>query len=531
MPSHYAVLGLVDKSFTPLHLKHQYRALAKRWHPDRNRGDEQAAAEKFKALQEAFEVLSDPDKRREYDSSRHLTPRASSQPDREPGVAQQREAREKRERDAREAAMRSEEWLEEIRRRQAARGAAAAQAGDDGANGTEAISIDDDVDDGVDEAEEAEVAAALAAVAEAIRSEQAEVAAEAAAEAEALRAAMAASRHDASKGAASASNDLTRRGRLAAELNRASRALVDLAREPEPEDEASGSFDAAIPALVGLLRIRGHAVSAHAIADAAWALSTLTSASQSPKLAPHNRDAIRAAGGIEPLAALLSGGNSKAAEAAAATLWSLATHNESTLEAVLMAVIVAAPPELPSFPYLLASLRSAAAQRLRRSEALTRGGRAESKEVSQRAERAPSAALRATIADAVAVGVDDSVVQRARSRLEEIDKARHERRDALGLTTEAAREGPADFLCPVLFERMVDPVVASDGHTYEREAIMAVLGPGGSKTSPLTREPLAPHVLPNLTLLKVIRSYDEEMMHVAEKASAAALAAAKARPS
>ena len=48
-------------------------------------------------------------------------------------------------------------------------------------------------------------------------------------------------------------------------------------------------------------------------------------------------------------------------------------------------------------------------------------------------------------------------------------QARQQRRDAIGLPSDV-REGPIDFCCPILFERMADPVVASDGHTYEREA-------------------------------------------------------------
>ena len=47
MPTYYAILGLHPRKFDPAHLKKQYRALALRWHPDRNRGNEEAAAEKF----------------------------------------------------------------------------------------------------------------------------------------------------------------------------------------------------------------------------------------------------------------------------------------------------------------------------------------------------------------------------------------------------------------------------------------------------------------------------------------------------
>lgn len=71
-------------------------------------------------------------------------------------------------------------------------------------------------------------------------------------------------------------------------------------------------------------------------------------------------------------------------------------------------------------------------------------------------------------------------------------------------------------------------VVASDGHTYERDAITAVIAQQGA-VSPLTREPLGQHVLPNWTLLRHIQGYDEEMMRAAELASMAAVRAERER--
>ena len=61
-PSHYAVLGL-PRNFDPEQLKKQYRLLALRYHPDRNRGHEAKAAEKFKTIREAYLVLRDPEQR------------------------------------------------------------------------------------------------------------------------------------------------------------------------------------------------------------------------------------------------------------------------------------------------------------------------------------------------------------------------------------------------------------------------------------------------------------------------------------
>jgi len=66
---YYEVLG-VDKGADDATLKKAYRKLAKQYHPDTNQGDE-AAAEKFKEVQEAYAVLSDSEKRAQYDQFGH----------------------------------------------------------------------------------------------------------------------------------------------------------------------------------------------------------------------------------------------------------------------------------------------------------------------------------------------------------------------------------------------------------------------------------------------------------------------------
>jgi molecular chaperone DnaJ len=65
-PDHYKTLG-VDKKASADEVKKAYRKLARRYHPDRNPDDKQAE-ERFKEISQAYDVLGDPEKRKQYDS-------------------------------------------------------------------------------------------------------------------------------------------------------------------------------------------------------------------------------------------------------------------------------------------------------------------------------------------------------------------------------------------------------------------------------------------------------------------------------
>ncbi len=63
---YYETLG-VTKSASPDEIKKAYRKLAIRYHPDKNNGDK-SAEDRFKAINEAYAVLSDPEKKKQYDT-------------------------------------------------------------------------------------------------------------------------------------------------------------------------------------------------------------------------------------------------------------------------------------------------------------------------------------------------------------------------------------------------------------------------------------------------------------------------------
>ena len=76
MKNYYAILN-VQPTATEDEIKRSYRVLAKKYHPDVNPGDATAAA-KFAEVNEANSILSDPQKRAEYDAQQKEAAQAAA---------------------------------------------------------------------------------------------------------------------------------------------------------------------------------------------------------------------------------------------------------------------------------------------------------------------------------------------------------------------------------------------------------------------------------------------------------------------
>ena len=289
----------------------------------------------------------------------------------------------------------------------------------------------------------------------------------------------------------------------------ASAALCNLSWDSEAErsvNRAEILEAGAIPPLVALL----HGETA---GRAAGAIQNLAND-------PACAAAIRLAGGVVPLVALLHTAQvtpvrretealTQTAKRAAGALCYIAGRDQRSRPTIL-AALAARPPPPPlhddrrNLAQLLDFLQPIATERLRAVEAGD-----------------DAAALQEAIDQAAAVRVADAVLQPAHTKLaamrEAAEAARRERRTSLGLDE---LKTPDEFVCPITFEVMQDPVVASDGHTYERSAIEEVLAlPEERRKSPLTREPLQATLFPNRALKNRIAAHEQEAEALAEKAA------------
>jgi DnaJ-class molecular chaperone len=66
MSNYYEILE-IDKNATIDDIKKNYKKLAFKWHPDKNQDNKAEAEKKFKDISKAYQILSDPDKRKIYD--------------------------------------------------------------------------------------------------------------------------------------------------------------------------------------------------------------------------------------------------------------------------------------------------------------------------------------------------------------------------------------------------------------------------------------------------------------------------------
>ena len=175
------------------------------------------------------------------------------------------------------------------------------------------------------------------------------------------------------------------------------------------------------------------------------------------------------------------------------------------------------PPRPSAFPLLWPPAYHFLVQSLRQLEAALKAIiRVRLRAAAASSAVADGATLRTLLEQADVVRVPAAELVRARARLKTI-----ERRERLGLES---METPDEFLCPITYEIMTNPVVASDGHSYERAAIEQYYAQEGNRTSPLTRAQLEIdggrlRLFPNIALRKRIDDYEAEMESVAERAA------------
>jgi hypothetical protein len=80
---------------------------------------------------------------------------------------------------------------------------------------------------------------------------------------------------------------------------------------------------------------------------------------------------------------------------------------------------------------------------------------------------------------------------------------------------------PAEFICPITLEMMNNPVVASDGHSYEADSLRDLFDSarrsGTTPRSPTTRDALMPYAVPNHNLRSAIQEWAEKNPDLVKK--------------
>jgi len=235
----------------------------------------------------------------------------------------------------------------------------------------------------------------------------------------------------------------------------------------------------AVPLLVALL---GAGAESTAARRAAYALGNLAKGSEA------RSTAIVEAGAVPHLVAMLAAGaESTAAKHAAFALGWLVDHDtQHATAALVLSTLRQKAISVSGFADLQSELQEAVQARL-----------------SAAVEGTDCARLKEVIEEARLVKADGAQLAAAQARLDELTAAalaaKRARREFVGL----GNAEPADFICPLTLDVMQDPVVASDGHSYERAAIQDVLS-SANKRSPLTREALTDVLVPNRALRRRI---------------------------
>jgi len=102
---------------------------------------------------------------------------------------------------------------------------------------------------------------------------------------------------------------------------------------------------------------------------------------------------------------------------------------------------------------------------------------------------------------------DIAVMKRVLKDLKQQQQQQQQGECEFGVERMRISEIPDDMLCPISHEIMQDPVMAMDGHTYERSRIEEWFR--SHNTSPMTREAISTQLLPNITVKKRINDWKE----------------------